>query len=713
MKHLKSRRPLLALISFTALIPFAAPSFAADTSVRPAAFKTITLKSIYGQAGTLTTPTARHFKTGTLSAHIGTLDPYVHFGLGLQLFDGLHAQMRQSAEISSVQDDANRLFPGIDLKLRLMRETQRRPEISMGLSSAIGHKRMAGEYIAATKRFGDFDLTTGLGWGRFGSAAHFDNPLSALGGHFKSRRPLDGEDANSPDDWFTGNSIGFFGSITWQSPIDGLSLSADYGADRYRAEKAAINSFDSPAPYSIGASYAPKKWASFSVGLSGADKIMGQIHLSTPMQDAKTHSAKRYTERALPNRLWHKIRGSTDTNIWPEDNPDAFISSTEYNNHEKTIQIETAGQHETLPYIIGKASKELINKSYAELRRVEALPMRYGLQGPKIKILRRDLHHASVDNIGSAEEIWQNAQITKKSFKPAKPSREYQKQTAKFWGFTLENHISLNEEDNGTLMRSALLVSRRIPVGRHFLSINRARINLFNNLEGLKYLRLSDAKTVRGNVEDFAANRFGYDQAAAVYNRTLFNSLHVAMSAGYLEEMYFGGGAEILYRPFDKTWAIGAEIFDVIKRNPFTLGASGFEDGTNTITGHVNTYYEVPNTDATIGLSAGRYLAKEYGATLSIAQNFRNGTMLNGFVTSTQKQDQDVFGGTTHLYGGLNLSVPLGALSFLPNGSAATLKTSPLGRNAGQRLGKPFALYDETEQLSRRHIIQNWADITP
>jgi len=713
MRTRKSQRLFLTLLSLSTSLPLAAPAIAANDTARTTTFKTIALKSIYGQAGTLTTPNARHFKTGTLNAHIGTLDPYVHFSLGMQLFDGLHVQMRQSAEISSATDDAHRLFPGVDLKLRLAQETRRRPEISMGLSSAIGHKRMAGEYIAATKRIGNFDLTTGLGWGRFGSAAHFDNPLSVLGNHFDQSRPLDGEDANSPDDWFTGESIGFFSSLTWQSPLRGLSFSADYGADRYSAEKAAINGFNSPAPYSIGASYAPTDWASFSIGLSGTEKIMGQIHLSTPMQDAKTGRAKRYTDHTIPNRVWHKITGNTEHNILPEDDRDAFISSTEYGNHEKTIQIETAGQHETLPYIIGKASQDIIGTSYAELNAVEARPMRYGLRGPKVKLLTRDLHNASTEHIGSAEEIWQNAQISKQHFKPAKPSRAYQSQTAKFWGFTLENHISLNEEDNGTLTRNALLISRRIPIGRNFLSINRVRLNLFNNLEGLKYLRLSDAKTVRGNVEDFAANRFGYDQAAAVYNGTLFNDLHFAMSAGYLEEMYFGGGGEILYRPYDKTWAIGAEIFDVIKRNPFTVGASGFEDGTNTFTGHINAYYEIPNTDATFGLSAGRYLAKEYGATLSLGQNFRNGTTLNGFVTATNKQDQDVFGGTTHLYGGLNLSVPLGALSFLPNGSEATLKTSPLGRNAGQRLEKPFDLYRETEQLSRRHIIQNWSDITP
>jgi hypothetical protein len=255
-------------------------------------------------------------------------------------------------------------------------------------------------------------------------------------------------------------------------------------------------------------------------------------------------------------------------------------------------------------------------------------------------------------------------------------------------------------------------VSRRFPLHRNLLSVNRLRLNLFDNLAGLKYLRQNNQPSSRGNIEDFAANGVSYDQMAVVYNNSHGANMYYALSGGYLEEMYFGAGAELLYRPFNKTWAIGAEIYDVIKRNPFTAGASGFDIGTDTVTGHINGYYEVPNTNSTIGLSAGRYLAKDYGATVSYAQIFKNGASFNTFITATDKKDDDIFGGTTHVYGGLKLTVPLGSLSYLPQGSALALKTAPLGRNSAQRLEVPFNLYEETEQLSRRHLIENWPDIT-
>ena len=709
-KHILSGLFLATCITNTSFISTASAE-AVDALTHANNFKTIKIQSIYGQSGTLTTPNARHYQTGTISAHIGTLDPYIHYSFGTQLLDGLHAQLRQSAEISSAKDDADRLFPGLDLKLRLTKEGRYRPELSLGLISAIGHKRMAGEYIAASKRIDNFDLTAGLGWGRFGTAAHFDNPFSAFGSHFDTQRNLDGEDANNPDDWFTGKNIGLFASAVWHSPIEGLSLSADYGADRYEAEKFAINGFDAPSPFSYGLSYAPTEWANFSIGMNGTEKVMGHLNFSTPIQNIKTRSAKRDDKAPLPDRLIQRLTGNKEISLIGKETPDSFITAPEYNKNEKTVQLETAGQHETLPYIIGKTAQRITDTSYAELNSVEMRPMRYGLKGAKVKILTRDLHAATEDHLGSAEEIWLNAAIKPEKFKAKKLPTEYRKSRNKFWGFTLENHVSLNEEDNGTLTRNALLVSRRIPLSRNFLSINRARLNLFNNLEGLKYLRQTDSKNIRGNIEDFASNGLSFDQAALVYNGTSLNNLYHSVSLGYLEEMYFGGGAEILYRPYNKTWAIGAEVYDVIKRNPFTAGASGFEDSTATITGHVNAYYEVPDTGTTLNFSAGRYLAKDYGATFSIAQQFKNGAAINGFVTGTNRQDIDVFGGTTHLYGGLNFTMPLGSLSFLPNGSELTLKTSPLGRNAAQKLDKPFNLYQETEQLSKRHLIQNWSDI--
>ena len=124
--------------------------------------------TLYGPLGLNAIPSARMDEQGTIRTGISTLDPYVHSWLNLQIAKPLSVTLRQSAEISNINDDADRLYPGADFKLRLLTETARRPELSLGAQSAIGHKRMAGEYIAASKRYKNFDFTAGLGWGRLG-----------------------------------------------------------------------------------------------------------------------------------------------------------------------------------------------------------------------------------------------------------------------------------------------------------------------------------------------------------------------------------------------------------------------------------------------------------------------------------------------------------------------------------------------------------------
>jgi hypothetical protein len=57
-----------------------------------------------------------------------------------------------------------------DLRYQLTKESPYVPAITVGLQDFIGTGVYAGEYVAATKTFGDkLKLTAGLGWGRYGS----------------------------------------------------------------------------------------------------------------------------------------------------------------------------------------------------------------------------------------------------------------------------------------------------------------------------------------------------------------------------------------------------------------------------------------------------------------------------------------------------------------------------------------------------------------
>lgn len=176
--------------------------------------------------------------------------------------------------------------------------------------------------------------------------------------------------------------------------------------------------------------------------------------------------------------------------------------------------------------------------------------------------------------------------------------------------------------------------------------------------------------------------------------------------------MYGGIGGEVLYRPFKSRFAVSADAWLAFKRDPLTSMNMGF-NGDSLLTGHFNAWYDFPEQDLTLQAKAGRYLAEDTGATLSLSKGFMNGASLEGFVTITNAQDFDLFGGTTNAFHGVRLNLPLGSIPHVPHGSETRFAFSPFGRDTGQSLEKPFDLYTETEGFSYDHIARYWSDITP
>lgn len=240
--------------------------------------------SLYGMMGLNTVPGARMEESGNVRASLSAMGPYAHAGLHVQIATPLSLTLRQTARLSSQTASTDRLYPGLDIKLRLMKESTYGPEIALGALSAIGHKRMAGEYLALSKQFGNWDLTAGMAWGRLGSAGHIKNPLGFLMSRFDKKRPLDGDNPSGPHDWFTGQDVGFLGGLSYATPIDGLTLKADWNADKYKTEQAAFG-YHTPAPWSAGFSYSPRQWIHIGAALIGGQKIMGTLNLQSPLQN--------------------------------------------------------------------------------------------------------------------------------------------------------------------------------------------------------------------------------------------------------------------------------------------------------------------------------------------------------------------------------------------------------------------------------------------
>ncbi len=631
----------------------------------PTHAETIPSPSLLGSLGLNTVPSARMDRPGTARLNLSTLGRYSHASAGVQVSEGLYISLRQSAEGASLREDPDALHPGADIKLRLWRESAHIPEISFGINSAIGTRRFAGEYLTFSKRFGDLDVTAGLGRSRDGNKT----------------------DYNTPGDWLTEGTFGFFGGAEYALPVKNLSLKFDYNDERRRAEKK-VHGRDAPTAWGVGLSYSPRPWVNIGAGLQGTDAIIGRISL----QPAIAH--------------WR---------VGPagEGNHEKRLKYRRYSENRVAGNVILPAFGASAPAVLGAGARSLLKDATAETRGVELRPHVLGLRGPWMTIPQGAVDYSADKKSISAEELWNNSAFSTQSDKYFLSKRgRALKGITQIDSFTLtfENHLSLSEKETGILYRnSAIAGAQTMPFLRYFTLGGALRLNLADNYDNLARMRTTSVYPVRSDVDAFTQERLSLENFHVTATHSITPEIHTMLTSGYVEEEYYGSGAELLYRPFSGRFALGAEAWGVRKRDPSTRGNLGLSAQAD-YSLLLNAWYDVPQSDLTLSLSAGQFLGGDRGGSLGVEKVFDNGASIGGFVTLTNNSDFDATGEPLHAYHGLYLSVPLGNLPFLPDGSKFNTEISPALRDRGQRVRAPLRLYDLTEKFTMDHLSDHWSE---
>ena len=197
----------------------------------------------YGHTGLLEMPSARTMRDGEFAVTLSQGPESFRTALSFQVFPWMEASFRYS-RINNyfASEDKDLLDRSFSLKLRLVDESEYVPAIAIGVQDIVGTGIYGGEYIAASKAFGDFDVTLGLGWGRLGSDGMFRNPFSYIDDRFDDRPVYDPTDDKGArplfNSIFRGRDVSLFGGVVWQTPIDGLQAIVEYSGDAYRDEAA-------------------------------------------------------------------------------------------------------------------------------------------------------------------------------------------------------------------------------------------------------------------------------------------------------------------------------------------------------------------------------------------------------------------------------------------------------------------------------------------
>ena len=102
----------------------------------------------------------------------------------------------------------------------------------------------------------------------------------------------------------------------------------------------------------------------------------------------------------------------------------------------------------------------------------------------------------------------------------------------------------------------------------------------------------------------------------------LDDDLYGRLSGGLLERMFAGVSAELLWKPARQSWGLGGEINYVQQRDYDQMFSFRNYD---VVTGHASVYWDTGWYGIGSQVDAGRYLAGDWGATLSLKRRFANG----------------------------------------------------------------------------------------
>jgi membrane-associated phospholipid phosphatase len=236
---------------------------------------------------------------------------------------------------------------------------------------------------------------------------------------------------------------------------------------------------------------------------------------------------------------------------------------------------------------------------------------------------------------------------------------------------------------------------QRLREGLYFNSVLRA--SLFENISGVTQDSNSLLPHVRTDIAAYKrGGRFKLNKAMLNQYLQPAERVYARLSGGFYEEMYRGFGGQVLYLPKDSRWATDLTV-DALQQRGYEgwLGKRDYK----TVTAIGAMHYRLPY-DVTVTARVGRFLARDTGARLEFKRRFQSGIEVGAWYSYTNGNDITSPGSQANPYRdkGVFLSIPLNSMLPMDSQANAGIAISPWTRDVGQMVASPGDLYDMLEQ---------------
>jgi hypothetical protein len=202
--------------------------------------------SSFGGVGLVETRNARFRPDGVVEAGSSLRHQRRFHFLNWQALPWLEATYRLAERLDGTTGAGTTSDRAFDVKLRLVAESDWLPAVAVGLQDFIGTGLYSAEYLVASKRFGRWDATLGLGWGRMGTGDDLANPLTVVSPRFEERPREVGQGGTiNRFALFRGDQAALFGGLEYSLPefwtplgsVEGLRAKVEFSGDALRDER--------------------------------------------------------------------------------------------------------------------------------------------------------------------------------------------------------------------------------------------------------------------------------------------------------------------------------------------------------------------------------------------------------------------------------------------------------------------------------------------
>lgn len=669
----------------------------------------------YGGIGLLQMPSARFSPDGQFTTGFSAVSPYNQLFATVQVLPWLETTLRY-AEVTNREygPESSQSYKdrSVDFKLKLLAQGRYGPALALGFRDLGGTGLFAGEYLVASRSWGPLDITLGLGWGRLGARRDFGNPLASLSDSFNDRQR---EGSNFRiSKVFHGPETALFGGLEWRTPVNGLSFKLEYEGNDYQSE-ALANNLPTATPFNAAFNYRLGA-LDLSAGYERGNTAMLRVALVTNFQryfglskllDPLPSLPGRQPEQTVPARAATAAEGYA-----------AFSRAlaAELQRQQMTLSAVDFDAPAGVLYVrfrqdftrnearaLGRVAQSLNVLAPPEFQVFSLTQVVQGLETYRVRIQRQDVDNA-VHYRDEPEAVWASAELAPPApHVPGPGYRELEDYPETDWRLSPALRQSVGGPDRFYFAQLWLRLAGSVAVNENWSFSAAAGVNLYNNFEELQARDSSRLPPVRSDIVRYLKE--GQNNLVRLetnYIWSLAPQWHARLSAGIFEEMYGGIGGEVLCRPFNSGWALGANLNRVRQRTfEQRLEFQSYE----VTTGHLNAYVPLPFYNTLAKVSVGQYLAGDRGVTVDLSRRFRNGVRVGAFATRTNVPAAEFGEGSFDK--GFYLYLPFDL--FLPRSSreAANLVFRPLTRDGGQKVRDGVDLYSLVADQHRDAILQD------